>query len=156
MVGKWLQKGNVLLFFVLCTSCYKGHLYVQQENIDKKYLASFYVDTPDPKKTDSFKEQNIYVSWDFPSSLFEKKLFITLVVRLRNDEEKVFGWNIDQKRGIQTFRFPLENDPKRKILTYRVEVKTEKGEIVEEWKHHFWTKLVDIDRPQTSLEESNF
>jgi hypothetical protein len=148
MVGKGMLKGNrFLVLLLLCTSCYKGHLYVQQENIDRKYLASSFVGTPDPKNVDSFKEQNLYVSWDFPYSLFAKKLALTLSVRLRNNEEKVFTWKIDKKRGVSTFRFPVGNDTKTKIVTYRVEVKTADGTLVEEWKHHFWTKLIDIDKP---------
>ncbi len=39
----------------------------------------------------------------------------------------------------------------RKILTYRIQVVNGYDEVVETWEHHFWTKLIDLDRKREEV-----
>jgi hypothetical protein len=135
------------IMFLLLTSCYKGHLYVQHERIDGSYLASSVVNTPDPRKKDPPMGQKLSVSWNFPLSSFKQNLSLILTVRFWDNKEDVLVRSIDKKRGYTTFFFEDKSLGRmRRILTYRIQVMNERGKIVEEWKHHFWTKLIELNQ----------
>ncbi len=145
------------LLFLCCalllSSCYKNHLYVQQQWVDERDLASSFVGTPDPRKQNPSVGQRVVVSWDFPHTLFLHEIDHLLVtVHFGNLEEKKLEAPIDQRRGYQIFFFPNpKKDPTKKILTYRVEVFTKEGTVFETWKHQFWTELI---HPPVEEEES--
>lgn len=124
----------ILFFPILCLSC--SHLYVQQETIDQRYLASNHVDTPDPMRAHPPIGQKLLIAWDFPGSLYDQCLNAYATVRLWNNEEKIYKIEIDQKRGTASLFFP------ERILTYRVLVCNQTGELIEAWEHQFWTELI--------------
>lgn len=124
---------------VLC-SCYKNHLYVQQEWVDRDFLASTKINTPDPRQAAPPEGQRLLISWDFPRSLFQEKLILVSTVRFWDNTEECLREPIERKRGYTAYFFPSA-----KILTYRVQVFNVEGEAVETWEHHFWTELIDVD-----------
>lgn len=143
-----------LFFLILLSGCSKGHLYVQQEWINSDFLASTHVDTPDPRQEDPPKGQRIITSWDFPLSWFRKEPSIFLTVRFWDNTQDVFFRPIEKKRGFSTFFFsnPEEERDKR-ILTYRVQILSKDGEILETWEHQFWTELIDIGDKEITLDK---
>ena len=87
------------------------------------------------------------IAWDFPKSLFQKDLTLVATVRLWDNTQRVLVYPIERKRDSTAFFF--SNDQPgidRRILTYRVQIFSENGDLVEKWEHHFWTELIDIDR----------
>jgi hypothetical protein len=142
----------LLLKLLLLTSCYKNHLYVQQEWIDEKYLASTHVNTPDPRKIDPPNGQKLLVKWDFPRSQFEQQLTMLITVRLWNNSEQIFSRSVERKRDYIDLFFPTE-DKNLRILTYKVEVFTKDKELLEVWKHHFWTELIDVKDNRSSARQ---
>ena len=134
---------GLLTFF--CLGC--SHLYVQQESIDGSYLASAHVDTPDPKRDNPPTGQKILISWDFPKSLFDEGLTALAAVRLWDNEQVLYKIPIERKRDVAELFFPSTN----RILTYRIQVVDEQGEIVETWNHQFWTELIQIDETKSSV-----
>ena len=79
------------------------------------------------------------------SSQFRKKPYLELTVRFWNNEQKVIEYHLDRKRSYTSFFFEnKERKRMKKILTYKIDVKSEKGEILYSWKHQFWTKLIDV------------
>ena len=139
---KGAVKFFILGLLLLSTGCCKGHLYVQQERIYKDYLASFHVKTPDPRLVNFPYHQRIVVSWDFPLSWKERGLLLLLYVRFWDNTQKVFSFSVDRKRDIRAFLFPEEE----KIVAYKIEVmEKDSGQILEEWKHQFWTEHIDLD-----------
>lgn len=133
-----------ILFLLVFAGCYKNHLYVQQEWVDRNFLASTHVGTPDPRQECPPEGQRLLVSWKFPRNLGELKLVIT--VRFWDNSEEVICHPIDRSWGYAAFFFS-----KCKILTYRVQVVDLCDAIVETWEHHFWTELIDIDRRSASV-----
>lgn len=131
----------VVIAFVL-SGCYRHHLYVQQEYVDRNFLASTHVNTPDPRQADPPEGQRLLIAWDFPRSIFNKELSFVVNVRFWDDTEKEILDPISRKRGYQAYYFP-----KKKILTYRVQVISKEKEIIETWKHHFWTEQININEP---------
>ena len=121
-------------------------MYVQQEKVDKDFLASTHVGSPDFRLINPPKGIRIITSWDFPNSMYKKQLSAYLTVRFWNNEEKVMIFPLQSKRGDKAIYFAnLNNELNKKVLTYKVEIKNEHGIIIETWKHHFWKELIDVD-----------
>lgn len=137
------------LLMLLLSSCYKDNLYVQQEWVDKSYLASSYVKTPDPRDKKPQIGQKIIISWDFPLSEYKKDLTIVLFVRFWNQTQKELTYKIERKRGYTDFFFEnINREQNKKILTYRLDVVDKNNEIIRTWKHQLWTKQINIDNEE--------
>jgi hypothetical protein len=130
-----------LLFFL--SSCYKNHFYVQQERIDRNFLASSRVNTPDPLQENPPLGQRLVVGWDFPRSTFRKELHLILTIRFWDGTQEVFERCLERRRDYLVFFFPQEGEGK-KILTYKVQAFTKDGKEVGEWIHQLWTELINV------------
>lgn len=140
-----LLKKLLFLSLFLTVAC-SGRLYIRHERVDKNYLASVHVGTPDPRQKNPPDGQRIIINWDFPKTIFEKDLTIHLTVRFWNQNEENINFHLRRKRGDKSFYFPSgEQERFKRILTYRAEVVTKTGEVIEVWRHHFWTKKIDVD-----------
>ncbi len=117
---------------------------MQQEWVDRNFLASTHVGTPDPRQCDPPEGQRLLIAWDFPRSYFSCGLTLVATVRFWNEEQVTRTIPLLRRRGYQAFFFPDE-----KILTYRVDV-ISNGEIVESWLHQFWTELIDVGNNRSS------
>ncbi len=117
---------------------------MQQEWVDRNFLASSHVGTPDPRQAHPPQGQRILTRWDFPRSLFEKQLTLVLTVRFWDNTQEVLSRPLDRRRDFIAFYFPAA-EKERRILTYRLQVLSAEGEVIETWKHQFWTELIDID-----------
>ena len=127
--------------------CYKNHLYVQQEWVDRNFLASSRVGTPDPRQECPPIGQRLLIAWRFPPYMFDEGLTLVLTVRFWDNTEEVQYLPILHSRSYAAFPF---YDGK-KILTYRLQVINRNEEVVETWEHHFWTTLIDVDRNSASV-----
>lgn len=88
--------------------------------------------------------------------MFEEGLTLVATVRFWNNSQDVFFKPVERRRSYAAFYFPNE-DPEsdRRILTYRIQVLNRRGEVVETWKHHFWTELIDIDSKSSAQRSSS-
>jgi hypothetical protein len=129
--------------FALClffsAGCYRHHLYVQQEWVDRDFLASSHLGTPDPRQCDPPEGQRLLIAWQFPRSYYSRGLSIIATVRFWDDTQVVREIPVIRKRSYKALFFRDQ-----KILTYRVDVVTQDGEILETWKHQFWTELIEV------------
>lgn len=134
-----------ILFLLVLSGCYKNHLYVQQQSVNKYYLASSKVDTPDFRQKNPPDDEQIVVAWDFPISEFRKDLNLKLTVRFWDNQEVDKSCHLKRKRGFKKFVFTnLENEKNKRILTYKVDVFDKNNNLVSQWEHQFWTKLIDF------------
>lgn len=90
--------------------------------------------------------QRLLIAWRFPMNLVDRQLRMVLTVRFWDNQEKEFTHFIERSRSYTAFNFFDQ-----RILTYRIQVVDSDNEIVETWEHHFWTKLIDVDRSKTSV-----
>ncbi len=74
---------------------------------------------------------------------------LLITVRLWDNTEQVFSRPVERKRDYVDLYFPTE-DKNLRILTYKVEVFTSDKELLEVWKHHFWTELIDVKDNRSS------
>ncbi len=86
------------------------------------------------------------LGWDFPKSLFIQELTLHVTVRLWDQTETTSSLPVQHKRDAVALFFPCSSlDKEKRILTYKIEVVNGKGELLETWKHHFWTELIQLD-----------
>ncbi len=135
-----------LFLLTLFAGCYKDHLYVQQEWVDRNFLASSHVGTPDPRQACPPVGQRLLVAWRFPPFLFDQQLKLILTVRFWDSSEQVIFHPLQEMKSYAAFNFF-----EKRILTYRIQVVDFEDEIVETWEHHFWTQLIDVDRSKVSV-----
>ncbi len=83
------------------------------------------------------------MSWYFPSDLFEQELTLHITVRFWDNSEEQLQLPVESKWSQRALYFPAAGSEKR-ILTYRIVVRTQEGQIIETWKHHLWTELIQI------------
>ena len=133
------------IFLTLFASCYKDHLYVQQESVDREFLASTKVGTPDPRQERPPLGQRLLVAWRFPSNLFYQQLRMVLTVRFWDNTEETICYPIERAWSSTAFNF----FDQKKILTYRIQVLDHQDDLVEVWEHHFWTELIQLNQNQT-------
>jgi len=118
-------------------------LYIQQEKVADDFFASTFTGTPDSKKEKMMGSYRLLIGWDFPLSWYTQELTLFVTVRfVKNDVQETFFYPIKQKRGDMAYTFPKD----KSILTYRVQVLTKSGQIIETWKHQLWTELISIPK----------
>jgi len=140
-----------LIILLLLSSCYKNHLYVQHDKLDSTYLASTHVGTPDPRQKHPPSGQRICIAWDFPLSQYRENLSLALTVRFWDNKQDVFVHKIPRKRGYISYKFQDDTlDKTNKILTYKVDIINEDGQIVDQWKHQFWKELIEINKEEST------
>lgn len=131
------------------TSCYKNYLYVHHEKMDSSFLASTHVGTPDPRLKHPPEGQRICISWDFPLSIYRENLTMISTIRFWDNKQDVLVYKIPRKRGYISYKFQDDSLNKNKrILTYKIEIFNEDGDLVDQWKHQFWKELIKINKEE--------
>jgi hypothetical protein len=116
-----------------------------QQKVDASYLASSQVGTPDPRQAHPPKGEQLIISWKLPQKMMKKKPFCSLHVIYWDYTEETFYHDIDYKTGYWKYTLLGEKFLERKgILTYRIEILTEDGEVYREWKHQLWVNLIQL------------
>ncbi len=138
---------RISLFFICLNlaSCTQHYFYVQQEKIDRNFLASSHIGTPDPRQENPTTGQRLLIRWNFPSEIFAKNLSLVTTVRFWDDQEVVLTEPIQRRTAFTTLFFassPLEKE--KRILTYRVQAISSQGEVVGWWEHPLWTPLISL------------
>jgi hypothetical protein len=142
---KILKYCLAIVTIFMTTACYKQYLYVQQQWVDKSYLASSHVNTPDPEQLSPPYGRRINISWNFPVSQFRKGLTLIVTVRFNDNTQDIHNINISRKSGYTSLYFPdkVEGNIK-KVVTYKMVVVTQQGEIIETWKHQLWVDMIAV------------
>jgi hypothetical protein len=138
-IKNWASCFTIFLLFL--TGCTRHYFYAQKEKIDKSFLASSHILSPDPRQANPPEGESLLIRWDFPLSVFNENLTLQVKVRFYNTEEEVVIRPIIRKRDSCSLFFPHQQ-----ILTYLIQALSDKGEVVSEWEHQFWVEWIDIDR----------
>lgn len=136
------------------SSCGRSSLTVQTDYLTHKNLASYYVDTPDPRLNVAAVGERLIVGWSVPKCyLSYENLHLKITIRFRNREEIIEIFHLFQTRG--TYIFTLLNADyieKRGILTYKIDL-IGGNQVLEEWRHRIWTDLISLS-PEQTLEQN--
>ena len=140
-----------LFFLLACSGCRPYYLTVMQEWVDVRYLASTYVNTPDPRQENPPMGQKLILDWRVPKEILKKHPEVVLDLILWDYTTRQI--RIPIKHGMDSRPSRLFDEEYEKtggILTYKAEIITEDGEIFREWKHQLWVNLITVSDIQGS------
>ncbi|MGR3973552.1 MAG: hypothetical protein QRY72_03150 [Candidatus Rhabdochlamydia sp.] len=142
-----MQKAYLIFsLFLLCVSCQKYDLYLQQIPVTAKSLASYTVKSPDPRQKNPPFGQQIVINWSIPLPLLLQKPQVILTLIYRNHTEESFSYPIEYQRGEHVFSLLNEEYlQKQGILTYKAKIRLEDGTVYRKWKHQLWTHLITVE-----------
>jgi hypothetical protein len=128
------------------SSCSLHRLDVQTQYLSHENLASYYIGTPDPHLDNPTIGQRLLIQWWLSSRDIENQpLFLHLIVRFRNHQEKEIKIPIETKRGFYIYDLNDQNYCESGgILTYFAEIRNESC-IITSWKHPLWANLITFD-----------
>lgn len=132
-------------FLALLAACSSQHISISQQRIDRDYLASSHVHTPDPRQENPPFGQMLIVDWSVPRSILKKHPQIILYLIYRNFTEEVFYYPITSGGGHKLFfLINKEYEEKKGILTYKAEIVTDDNQVYSEWRHQMWVNLITL------------
>ncbi len=145
-----------LLFLVplIFTSCADSYLSVYSDYLTEKSLASYYVDTPDPRMICPSIGQRLIVTWSLPKC-YQKvpDLYLDVQIKFRNlTEIRDF---VPITRLNDTYVYEILNEDYRDtqgFLTYQV-ILMQDQQMLQQWRHSMWTDLILL---QAEEEDSFF
>lgn len=144
MLNKTKSHFFLLILPLLLTACTEKYLSVHTDYISRETLASYYVNTPDPRLNNPSIGQRLIISWSMPKEYLDyEDLHLDLYIRFRNREETTESLGILKRKG--TYIYELLNEEyiqKQGILTYKMDL-IGNGQVLEEWRHQIWTDLLN-------------
>lgn len=135
-----------LLLFFISSSCSHHLLVVQTQYLSRNSLASYHVETPDPKLENPDIGQRLIINWHLPKKTpIYQQLYLHMKVRFHNKEEDSFSLKLNKTSGVYTYTL-LNADffKKRGILTYKVELVGD-DKIIDVWQHPLWTNWIILE-----------
>lgn len=156
-----MQKLTFLFIIAISLSgCQKYYISIAQENINKDYLASVALDTPDPRKYHPPSGEKLIIEWKISRDWLVLKPCLYLHVIYKDYTEAFFTYPMPYKMDYVVYSLLGEEYKSKKgILTYRAEVRVGEEKPFLDWKHQLFTKLIvieDEDQLQEQSDEDNF
>ncbi len=145
-----MQKLTILFITaVFLSGCQKYYISIAQERIDKDYLASVALNTPDPRQKNPPLGEKLIIEWRVPREYLAHKPMLYLHVIYKDYTEAFFTYPMPYKMDYAVYDLLGEEYLRKKgILTYQAEVRAPQGEPFLEWKHQLFTKLIVIEDDQ--------
>lgn len=155
-----MQKLTILLITaVLFSGCQKYYISIAQESVDKDYLASVALGTPDSRQTHPPLGEKLIIEWKVSKEDLTRKPSLYLHVIYKDYTEAFFTYPMRYKLDYAVYSLLGEEyQSKKGILTYQAEVRVAEEEPLLDWRHQLWTKLIVIeeeDQPQEQSEEES-
>lgn len=156
-----MQKLTILLITaVFLSGCQKYYISIAQENVDKDYLASVALSTPDPRQIHPPLGEKLIIEWKVSKEYLIHKPSLYLHVIYKDYTEAFFTYPMPYKMDYVVYNLLGEEYQRKKgILTYQAEVRVNEEEPLLDWKHQLWTKLIvvedEVDQPQEQSEEES-
>lgn len=150
-----------LLLTCSLSGCRRYYLEVSQLIINRDYLASTHVCSPDPRQHPPPYGRRLIISWQVPVEIMEQNPHIDLDVMFWNYTQERVTYVLDAKRGYVLYTL-VGNEYLEKggILSYKAQLITECGQVYRSWKQQLWVDLITVDEeeylppPQPAFPES--
>lgn len=145
----------MVVLALLCTGCKRYYLTVSQQIINRDFLASTHVGTPDPRQAHPPLGRRLIVSWQIPDEVLQKKPHIELDILYWNYTEGKEVYAIDRKRGYVLYTLvDQEFVEKEGLLSYKAKLVTEDGKVYRKWKQQLWVDLIKLDDEEVKLPQA--
>lgn len=145
-----MNKVLMLLCFGALLSLGCSRLSICQQMVDRTYLASTQVGTPDPRQAHPPFGQQLIVEWWLPKSILSRGAVLKVDIIYWNYTHETINIPLNSRIGHhQIFLIDKDFEEKKGYLTYMAVVETSDGEVFKEWKHQLWVNLITIDGDET-------
>lgn len=140
---------GLFLILLLCSGCGRPALVLQQQKIGPTYLASTNVGSPDPRTPPN--GQMIVAEWILPRRIVNESPVLRIDVLFHNFTQDTVEFPINSTVGYETYSI-LNKEFKETggFLAYKAEILNSNGEILADWKHQLWVKLITTDDEEIS------
>lgn len=141
---------------ILLTGCQREHITAQTSYWNRSQLASYHVETPDPRLNYPMMGQRLLVSWALPQSYFAySDLHLEITIRFGDRSELVKNILLCDRAGEYLYSLiDEEYFNKEGILTYKIDVVGD-GVILERWRHQLWVELISVGGDEEGVDEGN-
>ena len=137
---------KVSIFFLGCAllaGCSKSYISVELLKTYKSTYASSFARSPDPRLLNPPKGEKLYVGWSLPIDFKPQLYRLKVDLIYKNLSTETLLYPIKRRAGSQVIEMlGKEFEDKKGFLAYKVEVVSIDGEVVSEYTHRMWTKLI--------------
>lgn len=136
----------IIIVIGMCTGCHRKYLTARSEAIDCEYLASFYVDTPDPRNNRGFCGQQIVVEWNLPSS-DRHRPNLNLVLSMITTNHRFEKVTVPLRSQCGNYIYRLTNQclcEKGAVLTYKAEIYSGNN-LLQCWQQQGWVDWISYN-----------
>ncbi len=128
---------------IVCSSCQTYYVSVFKQKIDRNYLASSHIGSPDPRQKNPPYGQMLTIDWNIPKSILDQHPKIVLDVIYWDNTHDVLYFPIDSRIGYTCYKLLNETyEAKKGFLAYKAHIVTENGTIYREWTHQLWVHWI--------------
>jgi hypothetical protein len=118
-----------------------------------EYLASWFVQSPDPTPESLIKGEQIVVSWHVPKH-FEHKAVCQLELTYWDFTQEQVEFTLCDRLGSYCLENLGQSFQKNKgVIAYKATLKDPKGSIYQTWEHQLFTPLINISEDEVDLKE---
>lgn len=136
----------LLLFPLLLVGCRRYDFSVSQQIINRDYLASTHVCTPDPRQACPPCGRRLIMSWHIPRDILNRCPQIELDIIYWDYSEGHFSYPITEQKGYVLYSLLNEEYHEKKgLLSYKARIITADGYVYRTWKQQLWVDLIHID-----------
>lgn len=127
------------------TACTRPPLQVEIKYISRESLASYYVNTPDPRLFYPKVGQELLIQWNLPEVEFSQDLMLVVFLNMRDYTEREFAFRLNNASGHKVISVANEDYfSTGGILSFRVEIL--RGNVpLYSRNHQLYVKLIRLD-----------
>ena len=134
------MKFVLILFLIACTS--NSSLVVQKELLEATRYASKFVGSLPYRDEENGSSFRYIVHYNLTSKNVQTPLCLYFIALTKDLKEVKFSREITKVSGYECFEFFRDRD---QIFSYKIEIKTNSGELIEEHFHRHWVDLIKLD-----------
>lgn len=141
-----IKQIKVFSFFaslLFLASCRESYINIEKLKTFKTTYASNFARSPDPRLLNPPKGEKIYISWSLPVE-FRPNLYRMKVDMIYNNlSTETLLFPIKRRAGSRVIEMMgKEFKEKEGFLAYKAEIVSVDGEVISDYTHRMWTKLI--------------
>ncbi len=131
------------------SGCKRYYLEVAQQVINRDYLASTHVGSPDPLQCNPLYGRQLIISWQIPQEILNENPHVDLDIIFWNYTEERITYGVDAKRGYVLYTLAgSEYERMKGILSYKARLVTQNGRVYRDWEQQLWVDLIQIENEE--------
>ena len=142
-VIKQIRVFSFLAAAAALTGCGTSYIQIQKIKTDRATFASNFARSPDPRLFNPPKGEKLYVNWSLPIAFKSNQYRMKIDIIYRNLTTETLLFPIKRRAGARIIEMlGAEYKEKEGFLSYKAEVISVDGEVVSDYTHRMWVKLI--------------